>query len=71
MPKLDEPFRDHFYNLSFSSVQIWVLRAKEFFMQFLVDILPVGSGSVNPQFFFGSGSRKPKPADSTDPDPKH
>ena len=33
----------------FSIVQIWVLRVnKFFFLQFLVDILPLGSGSVDP-----------------------
>jgi hypothetical protein len=39
------------YNLSFSKVQIWVLRVKSFFLQFLVDILPLGSGSVDLHIF--------------------
>ena len=40
-------------------VQIKVLKIK-FFLQFLVDIL-----------LLGSGSRKPNLADPMDPDPKH
>ena len=40
----------------FSIVQIWVLRVN-FFFQFLVDIFPLGSGSVDPHIF-------------TDPDPE-
>ena len=53
MLKLDEPFRNQeiFIISLFSIVQIWVLRVKFFFLQFLVDILPLGSGSVDPHIF--------------------
>ena len=56
MLKLDEPFRNQeiFIISLFSKVQIWVLRV----LQFLVDILPLGIGSVDPHIF-------------ADPDPKH
>ena len=52
--KLDEPFRnDEIFIISlFSKVQIWDFGVKKiFFMQFLVDILSLGSGSVNPHIF--------------------
>ena len=39
-----------FYNLSFPIVQIWVLRLKEVFSSGF-DILPLGSGSVDPHVF--------------------
>jgi len=53
MLELDEPFinQEIFIISLFSLVQIWVLRENNFFFQFFVDILPLGSGS---------GSRKPK-----------
>ena len=53
MLKLDDPFRNQeiFILSLFSIVQIWVLRVKIFFLQFLVDILPLGSGSVDPNIF--------------------
>jgi len=61
MQKLDEPFRnkEFFYNFFFSIVQIWVLILTVFF-QFLVDILALGSGSVNLNIFANSdpGSQK-------------
>ena len=44
----DYPFRNHdiFIIFIFSIVQIWVLRVTNFFfLQFLVNILPLGSGS--------------------------
>ena len=65
--KLDEPFRNEeiFIVSLFSKVQIWGLGEKRFFLQFLVDILPLGSGSVDPD----PGSQNL--ADPTDPDPKH
>ena len=59
----------------FSKVQIWVLGVKKFFFQFLVDILPLGSETVDPNIF---EDPDPDPgsqnlADPTDPepDPKH
>ena len=76
MLKLDEPFRNQeiFIIFLFSIVQIWVLRVT-FFLQFLIDILPPGSGSVDPHIF---ADPDPDPgsqnlADPTDPDqdPKH
>ena len=47
--KLDEPFRNEeiFIISLFSEVQIWGLGV----LQFLVDILPLGSGSVDPNIF--------------------
>jgi len=49
------------------------LEVKKFFLQVLVDILPLGSGSVDPHIF---ADPDPDPgsqnlADPTDPDPKH
>ena len=63
MLKLAAPFKNQeiFIISLFSIVQIWVLRVNFFFLQFMVDILPLGSGSVDPHIF----------ADPTDPDPKH
>ena len=54
MLKLDVPFRDqeNYKIYLFSTVQIWVLSVVAVF----VDILPLGSGSVDPHIFFGSGS---------------
>ena len=52
--KLDEPFRneDIFIISLFSKVQIWGFGVKKiFFLHFLVDILPLGSGSVDPHIF--------------------
>ena len=62
----------NFYNLSFSIVHIWVLRVN-IFLQVLVDILPLGSGSVDPHICADSD---PDPGiqnllDLTDTDPKH
>ena len=57
MLKLDEPFRNReiFITSLFLIVQIWVLRVN-FFVQFLVDILPLGSG--DPHIF---ADRDPDP----------
>ena len=54
---LDEPFRNQeiFIISLFSIVHILV---ESIFLQFLVDILPFGSGSMEPHIF-------------ADPDPKH
>ena len=60
-----------FYNLSFfSKVQGWVLGVK-FFLQFLVDFLPLGSGSVDPHIFPDPDPGSQNLADPTDPDSKH
>ena len=40
-------------------------------MQFLVDILPLGSGSVDPHIFADPDPGSQNLADPTDPDPKH
>ena len=51
--KLDEPYRNEeiFIISLFTKVQNWVLGVKKFFLEFLVDILHLGSGSVNPHIF--------------------
>ena len=74
--KLDEPFinEEIFIIALFSKVQIWCFGVKKiFFLQFLVDILPLGSISVDPHIF---AYPDPDPgsqnlADPTDPDPKN
>ena len=73
MLKLDEPFRNQeiFIISLFPIVQIWVLRLNFFFLQFLVDILPLGSGSVDPHIFSDPDPGSENLADPTDPDPKH
>ena len=67
MLKLDEPFRNQeiFIISLFSIVQIWILRVN-FFLQFLVDILPLESGSVDPHIF---ADPDPGSQNLTDPDP--
>ena len=40
-----------------------------FFLQFLVDILPLGSGFVDPHIFADPDSGSQNLADPTDPDP--
>ena len=40
-------------------------------MQFLVDILPLRSGSVDPHIFADPDPGSQNLADPTDPDPKH
>ena len=68
-------FPGNFYNLSFqiSEFRFWFKEYKRFFLQFLVDILPLGSGSLDPHIF---ADPDPDPEsqnleDPTDPDPKH
>ena len=72
MLKLDEPFRDQevFIISLFSIVQFWV-ESKICLLQFLVDILPLGSGSVDPHNFADPDPGSQNLADPTDPDPKH
>ena len=56
-----------FYVFSlFSIVQIRGLRVNNFFLQFLVDILPFGSGSEDPHIF-----ADPDPEGQNLADPKH
>ena len=54
----------NFYNLS-----VWILRV--IFLHFLVDILPLGSESVDPDIFVNPDPGSQDLADPTDPDPKH
>ena len=43
----------------------------KFFIQFLIDIAPLGSGSVNSHIFADPDPGSQNLADPTDPDPKH
>jgi len=54
-----------------SKVQSWVLGVKKLFLQFLVDILLLGSGSVDPHILADPDPGSQNLADPTDPDPKH
>ena len=54
-----------FYNLFFSKVQTWVLGLKFFLLQFLVDILPLGSLSVDPHIFADPDPGSQNSADPT------
>ncbi len=70
MLKLDEPLRNQeIFKISFLIVQIWD------FLQFLVDTLPIGSGSVDPHNFADShifaGSQNIAEPTDPDPHPKH
>ena len=61
------------FNFSFfksSDLGFW---SKIFFFQFLIDILPLGSGSVEPHIFADPDPGSQNLADPTDrdPDPKH
>ena len=48
----DQPFRNQeIFIISFLIVQIWVFRVNFFLLQNLIDILPLGSGSVDPHIF--------------------
>ena len=42
-----------------------------FFLQFLVDILPLGSGSLDPHIFTDLDQGSQSLSDPMDPDPKH
>ena len=53
-----------FYNLCFFNSSDLGFESKIFFLQFLVDILPLGSGSVDPHIFADPGSQNLA-------DPKH
>ena len=59
------------YSLFFSKVQFLVLGVKKFFLQFLVDILPLGPESVDPHIFADPDPGSQNLADPTDPDPTH
>ena len=55
-------------HLFFSSVQFWALRPK-IFLQFFVDILTLGSGSVDPHIFVDPDPGSQNVVDPTDPHP--
>ena len=55
----------------FKSSEFGFRGEKVFFLQFLVDILPLGSGSVDPHIFADPDPGSQNLADPTDPDPKH
>ena len=57
--KLHEPLRNNKKEFFFNSSDLGI-ESKTFFLQYLIDILPLGSGS-----------RKPKVADPTNPYPMH
>jgi len=52
-------------------VQIWVLRVKICFLQFLVDIFPLESGPVDLHTFADPEPGSQNLANPTDSDPKH
>ena len=55
----------------FSIVQIIALESrKTCFFEFLVDILPLGSGSVDPHIFANPDPESQNRADTTDPNPE-
>ena len=54
----------------FLTANILVLRAEDFSLAFLVDILPLGSGSVDPHNFLDSDPGSRNVLDPKDPDPK-
>ena len=60
----------NFFNPSFFNSSDFSFESK-FFFAFLVDILPLGSGSMDPHNFSDPDPRRPNLGDSTDPDPKH
>ena len=70
MLKLNGPFRNQetFIISLFSIVHIWVLSVKHWFLKIFVDILPLGSGCVDPHIFADPDPRSQNLADSTDPD---
>ena len=61
----------NFYILSFFNSSDLGFEIKNFFLQFLVDIFPLGSGSVDPHIFADPDPGSQNLADPTDPDPKH
>ena len=50
-PKQPFRYQENFIFSLFSTVQIWFLRGKKFVLQFLIDILALGSGFVDPHNF--------------------
>ena len=69
---LDEPFRNEeifIISFFFSKISDMGFGNKKFLFQFLVDILPLGSG--DPHIFEDPDPGSQNLADPTDPDPKH
>ena len=58
-------------SLIFKSSDFGFRYKKFFFLQFLVDILPLGSGSVDMHIFADPDPGSQNHADPPDPDPKH
>ena len=74
MLKLDEPFRNQkMFIISFFNSSDLSFESNFFFFQFLVDILPLGSGSVDPHIFADPdpGSQNLGDPTAPDPGPKH
>ena len=68
--KLDEPLRNEEIFI-ISKIQSWVLGVIKLFLQFLVDILPLVFGSVDPHIFADPEPGSQNLADPTDADSKH
>ena len=60
----------NFYNLAFFNSSDLCFEIKIFLLQFLVYILPLGSGSVDPHIIADPDPGCQNLADPTDPDPK-
>ena len=58
-------------NLSFFYSSNLGFESKHFFLQFLVDILPLGAGSVDPNIFADLDPGSKNLAGQKNPDPKH
>ena len=73
MLKLDEPFRyQEIFIISLCQiVEIWGLRVKNLFLQFLVDILPLQSESMDPHIFAYLDPESQNLADPMEPDHKN
>ena len=72
MLKLNEPFRNQeIFIISFFNSSDLGFESKIFFLQFLFDILSLGSGSVDSHIFPDPDPGSQNLADPTDPDPKH
>ena len=69
MLNLDEPSRNQEILIISFFISSDLGVESKFFFQFFVDVLPLGSGSVDPHIFTDPGNQNL--ADLTDPDPKH
>jgi len=67
--KLDEPFKnEEIFKISLFPKFRFGFRSKKVFLQFLVYILPLGFGSVDPHIFVDPDTGSQNLADPTDPD---